>query len=168
MRGKWERKENGEGKGGKGEHFPLLVRRENGRGKKMGKENSVGPMPIFLSTFSSQNGGILGQIYFPTLCPRPCALFSLTKTLVFQLPHQIILRSSALPCSCLFVIFFCHLTLLCFSLSSMSSFFFLMIKPHQAKIKISTWKFGNFIWAMELFLLILKPHQVKNELLCVY
>ena len=61
--GKWERKENGEGKGGKGEHFPLLGRRENGRGKKMGKENSVGPSPIFPPTFSSQNGGILGQIF---------------------------------------------------------------------------------------------------------
>ena len=52
MGGKWERKENGEGKGGKREHFPLLVRRENGRGKKMGKENSVGPMPYFPPNFS--------------------------------------------------------------------------------------------------------------------
>ena len=69
LRGKWERKENGEGKGGKGEHFPRLVRRENGRGKKMGKENSVGPCPIFPPTFSSQNGGILGQIFSPILYP---------------------------------------------------------------------------------------------------
>ena len=69
MGGKWERKENGEGKWGKGEHFPLLIRRENGRGKKMGKKNSVGPMPHFSPNFSSQNGGILGQIFSPTLYP---------------------------------------------------------------------------------------------------
>ena len=56
MRGKWERKENGEGKGGKGEHFPLLDRRENGRGKKMGKENSVGPSPIFPQLFPPKMG----------------------------------------------------------------------------------------------------------------
>ena len=80
MGGKWEMKENGEGKEGKGEHFPLLVRRENGRGKKMGKENSVGPMPIFLPTFSSQNGGILGQIYFPTSA-LALARFSLSQKL---------------------------------------------------------------------------------------
>ena len=77
MGGKWERKENGEGKGGKREHFPLLVRRENGRGKKMGKENSVGPCPIFPPTFSSQNGGILGQIFSPILAL--IILASLTK-----------------------------------------------------------------------------------------
>ena len=35
----------------------------------MGKENSVGPSPIFPPTFSSQIGGILGQIFSPTLYP---------------------------------------------------------------------------------------------------
>ena len=52
MRGKWEGKENGEGKWGKGEHFPLLGRRENRRGKKMGKENGMGPTPHFPPKFS--------------------------------------------------------------------------------------------------------------------
>ena len=69
LRGKWERKENGEGKGDKGDHFPLLGRRENGRGKKMGKENSVGPMPHFPPNFFLQKWGIMGQICYPTLCP---------------------------------------------------------------------------------------------------
>ena len=43
--------------------------RENGRGKKMGKENSVGPMPIFPPTFSSQNGGFWYKFFIPTCCP---------------------------------------------------------------------------------------------------
>ena len=67
--GKWG------GKRGKGKHFPLLGRRENGRGKKMGEENSVGPSPIFPPTFSSQNGGILGQIFCSHSLPFIARLF---------------------------------------------------------------------------------------------
>ena len=61
MEGKWERKENGRGKWGEGEYFPLLGWRENGRGKKMGEEKWVGPCPIFLPKFSLLNGEIMGE-----------------------------------------------------------------------------------------------------------
>ena len=107
MGGKWERKENGEGKGSKEKHFPLLDRRENGRGKKVRNENSVDPMPHFPPTFPSQSGKILGQfILFPLHALARCShvamltksslLPHLTGSIDLASTHHEILRSSCL------------------------------------------------------------------------
>ena len=86
MRGKWARKENVKGKGGKGEHFPLLGRRENGKWKKIGKENSVSPLPHFPLTFPSESGKILRQIFSPTICP--CHSRVSSQTILLLLLHN--------------------------------------------------------------------------------
>ena len=89
LRGKWERKENREGKWGKGKHFPLLVRRENGRGKKMRKENSVGPMPHSPpQLFPPKMGGFWDKFLVPTCCPSSYQCFLTPLFLSSPLPSS--------------------------------------------------------------------------------
>ena len=49
--------------------FPCLVGEKMGEERKWGRKIVWALCPIFPPTFSSQNGGIMGQICYPTLCP---------------------------------------------------------------------------------------------------
>ena len=65
LRGKWERKENGEGKGARENIFPCLLGEKMGEERKWGRNIVWVSCPISLPTFPPKMGGLWDKFVFP-------------------------------------------------------------------------------------------------------
>ena len=105
----------------------------------MGRENGVGPSPIFPPTFSSKNGGILGQIFCSHQLPFLCHAFlaPLFPSLFFFFFFFFFSFTSPSSYQLLLFLFLLACYLLCFLFvigNILSSCLCLLYtKPHQAK-----------------------------------